>query len=206
MTAIGLPVSRRDATLSDAQIKSAHYRVDLRVHALIVLLAAISIAYLGYRVWDLDIVMVAGEPVRITTAPDFLSYGIVAIIVAVAAICLVEAGQTWRQAAMIDIPRDRHPLASNFSLSRLSQRELYRDDRATLQTTKKNCRVVGGTAKRPAMETWLSRKKQSDRRRGCPPITPAKWLKTSPFCVIHKPLAPVRPFPGVERQRSCLLS
>jgi hypothetical protein len=104
MTAIGLPLSRRHAILSDAQIESAHYRVDLRVHALIALFTAISIAYLGYRVWDLDVVTVAGEPVRITTAPDLLSYGIVAIVIAIATICLVEAHRTWRQAATIDTP------------------------------------------------------------------------------------------------------
>jgi hypothetical protein len=104
MTAIGLRLSRRHAPLSDEQIELAHYRVDLRVHALLAMLGAILIAYLGFRIWDFDVVEVAGAPVRISAAPDFLSYGIAAIVVAVAAICLVEAHRSWWQAATIGAP------------------------------------------------------------------------------------------------------
>jgi hypothetical protein len=103
MTAIGLPLSRRRATLSDTQIEAARYRVDLRVHALIVLFVAASIAYLGYRVWDLDVVTVAGEPVRIMATPDFVSNGVFAIVIAIATICLIEARRSWREAAIIRV-------------------------------------------------------------------------------------------------------
>lgn len=78
---------------SDAQIELAHYRVDLRVHALIVLFSATLIGYLGFRVWDM------------ADAPrDFLSYFVVAFAIAIAAICVVEAHRSWRQAAQSTRP------------------------------------------------------------------------------------------------------
>jgi hypothetical protein len=93
MTAIGPSLARLYDTPSDAQIELTHYRFELRVHALIVLFSATLIGYLGFRVWNM-----ADEP------RDALSYCVVAIVIAIATICLVEAHRSWRQAATIGNP------------------------------------------------------------------------------------------------------
>lgn len=93
MTTIGPSPTRHYETPSDAQIELAHDRFDLRVHALIVLFSAALVGYLGLRVWNM------------ADAPrDSLAYSVVAIVIAIAATCLVEVHRSWRQAATIGNP------------------------------------------------------------------------------------------------------
>ncbi|HEX4112637.1 MAG TPA: hypothetical protein VH020_08895 [Stellaceae bacterium] len=77
----------------------ARHRFDLRGHAAIMLCAAVLIAYFGFRLWTMDIVMVSDKPVRIVTPPDLMSYWVLAISFAIAAICLFEAFRSWQEAA-----------------------------------------------------------------------------------------------------------
>jgi len=82
-------------TSSDGKIELAHYLTELRIHALIMLFGATLAGYLGFRVWDM-----------VDVPRDLLTYCIAAIAIAIAAMCLVEAGRTWGQAQRSPTPED----------------------------------------------------------------------------------------------------
>ncbi len=99
----GIPLTPHDHVPAnadtDALSEMARYRIDIRVDALILLTNAILIAYFGFLIWTMDIVLVSGKPVRIAVGPDLLSYCVLAVSFAIAAICLFEAFRSWQKAA-----------------------------------------------------------------------------------------------------------
>jgi hypothetical protein len=84
---------------TDTRSELARYRIDLSIHALIQLGNAILIAYFGFLIWTMDIVLVSGKPVRIAVRPDLSSYCVLVASLAIAAICLFEAFRSWQEAA-----------------------------------------------------------------------------------------------------------
>jgi hypothetical protein len=94
---------------TDTRSELARYRIDLRIHALIMLGNAILIAYFGFLIWTMDIVLVSGKPVRIAVRPDLPSYCVLAVSFAIAAICLFEAFRSWQDAATAREGRPRRP-------------------------------------------------------------------------------------------------
>ena len=97
----GIPLTTRDhvPTNADADTRRELARNRIDLHALIMLGNAILIAYFGFLIWTMDIVLVSGKLVRIAVQPDLLSYCVLAVTSAIAAICLFEAFRSWQEAA-----------------------------------------------------------------------------------------------------------
>jgi hypothetical protein len=96
-------VNRRGAAVvhSDPRTELARHCFDLRVHAVIMLFNTMMLAYCGFRVLNVADDFMPTEARWITIPHDPLSFCVLAIFIAIAALCLAEARRAWREATTI---------------------------------------------------------------------------------------------------------
>jgi hypothetical protein len=102
----------------DAKTELARHYIDLRVHALVMLLSAVLAGYCGIRVLDIGDSTVFGESMRIVTPPDLPSICALAVFFSIASLCLLEAHRGWRKATIASGRNTAQPMA-NRPFSRL---------------------------------------------------------------------------------------